>query len=80
MVQAGADWIKLATTGGMSPPVGEPLLRQLSSEEIAAIVDTAHAAGKRLAFYTHNNNTSGMNMTPDGEKLLEAAVSWRLGQ
>lgn len=53
MVQAGADWIKLATTGGMSPPVGEPLLRQLSSEEIAAIVDTAHAAGKPVMCHAY---------------------------
>ncbi|MGH8431929.1 MAG: amidohydrolase family protein, partial [Solimonas sp.] len=53
MILAGADWIKLATTGGMSPPVGEPLLRQLSSEEIAAIVDTAHAAGKPVMCHAY---------------------------
>jgi imidazolonepropionase-like amidohydrolase len=53
MILAGADWIKLATTGGMSPPVGEPLLRQFSAEEIAAIVDTAHAAGKPVMCHAY---------------------------
>jgi imidazolonepropionase-like amidohydrolase len=53
MILAGADWIKLATTGGMSPPVGEPLLRQLSADEIAAIVDTAHAAGKPVMCHAY---------------------------
>jgi imidazolonepropionase-like amidohydrolase len=37
----------------MSPPVGEPLLRQLSADEIAAIVDTAHAAGKPVMCHAY---------------------------
>jgi imidazolonepropionase-like amidohydrolase len=53
MLQAGADWIKMATTGGVSTPIGGPLLRQLSSEEIAAIIDTAHAAGKPVMCHAY---------------------------
>jgi imidazolonepropionase-like amidohydrolase len=42
MVHAGADWIKIATIGGVSTPVGGLLTRQFSREEVAAIVDVAH--------------------------------------
>lgn len=53
MIRAGADWIKLATTGGISTPVGGPLLRQFSSEEIAVIVDAAHAGGKPVMCHAY---------------------------
>jgi imidazolonepropionase-like amidohydrolase len=46
VIRAGADWIKIATTGGVGTPIGGPLVRQFSREEVMAIVDTAHAAGK----------------------------------
>jgi imidazolonepropionase-like amidohydrolase len=45
LVRLGADWIKIATTGGIGSPVGGPLRRQFSPEEVRMIVDTAHAAG-----------------------------------
>jgi imidazolonepropionase-like amidohydrolase len=53
MVHAGADWIKIATTGGVSTPVGGPLTRQFSREEVAAIVDVAHAAGKPVMCHAY---------------------------
>lgn len=45
MIFAGADWVKLCTTGGVGTRIGGPLIRQFSLEEVQAIVDTAHAAG-----------------------------------
>ena len=53
MVRAGADWIKIATTGGVGTPTGGPLLRQFSLEEVRAIVDTAHAAGKPVMSHAY---------------------------
>lgn len=53
MVLAGADWIKLCTTGGVSTPVGGPLVRQFSVEEVQAIVDTANAAGKPVMCHAY---------------------------
>jgi imidazolonepropionase-like amidohydrolase len=44
MIFAGADQIKLCTTGGVGTRIGGPLIRQFSVEEVQAIVDTAHAA------------------------------------
>lgn len=53
VVRAGADWIKIATTGGVGTPIGGPLLRQFSTEELAAIVDAAHAAGKPVMSHAY---------------------------
>jgi imidazolonepropionase-like amidohydrolase len=66
MIQAGADWIKIATTGGVGTPVGGPLIRQFSLEEVQAIVDTAHAAGKPVMSHAYGG---------EGVKIcLEAGV------
>ena len=53
VIRAGADWIKIATTGGVGTPIGGPLLRQFSREEVQAIVDTAHAAGKPVMSHAY---------------------------
>jgi len=53
VIRAGADWIKIATTGGVGTPIGGPLLRQFSREEVEAIVDTAHAAGKPVMSHAY---------------------------
>lgn len=53
MIFAGADWIKLCTTGGIATRIGGPLIRQFSLEEVAAIVDTAHAAGKPVMCHAY---------------------------
>lgn len=53
VIRAGADWIKIATTGGVGTPIGGPLVRQFSLEEVSAIVDTAHAAGKPVGSHAY---------------------------
>jgi imidazolonepropionase-like amidohydrolase len=53
MIRAGADWIKICTTGGVGTPTGGPLIRQFSLEEVRAIVDTAHAAGKPVMSHAY---------------------------
>ena len=63
MVRAGADWIKIATTGGVGTPTGGPLLRQFSLEEVRAIVDTAHAAGKPVM--SHADGGEGVKICLD---------------
>jgi len=45
VIRAGADWVKIATTGGVGTPIGGPLIRQFSPEEVQVITNTAHAAG-----------------------------------
>ncbi len=53
MIRAGADWIKICTTGGVGTPTGGPLIRQFSLEEVKAIVDAAHAAGKPVMSHAY---------------------------
>jgi imidazolonepropionase-like amidohydrolase len=59
-VRAGADIIKIATTGGIDPSfvVADSTMRV---EELAAIVDTAHGLGKRVT--AHNNVLPGQPAT-----------------
>jgi imidazolonepropionase-like amidohydrolase len=44
-LRAGADWIKLATTGGLVSEHDEPLVPELTSEEIAVAVFEAGRKG-----------------------------------
>ena len=37
VIRAGADWVKIATIGGVGTPIGGPLLRQFSIKEVRAI-------------------------------------------
>ena len=53
MIFAGADQIKLCTTGGVGTRIGGPLIRQFSVEEVQAIVDTAHAADKPVMCHAY---------------------------
>lgn len=48
MIRAGADTIKTATTGGVSSPRHGPKDAEYSREELEALVDEAHAQGKRV--------------------------------
>jgi len=45
VLRAGADVIKIATTGGVSSPKVDPRRQLFTREEVEAIVDEAHMAG-----------------------------------
>jgi imidazolonepropionase-like amidohydrolase len=45
-IRRGADWIKILPTGGHG--ITEPHHRRISSDEIRAVVQTAHEMGKRV--------------------------------
>jgi imidazolonepropionase-like amidohydrolase len=49
VIRAGADFIKLATTGGVNSPLVHPGRTLFTPEEVRAIVDEAHAGGVRVA-------------------------------
>ncbi len=48
LLRAGADQIKVCTSGGVMSPSDEPTATGFSPEEIAAIVYEAHAAGRTV--------------------------------
>lgn len=58
ILRAGADWIKLATTGGVLSPTDTPTSSQLTVEEIATAVYEAAAQEKRCM--AHAQGTQGI--------------------
>lgn len=52
-VKRGADCIKLTATGGVLSNIGSGTEQQLFEDELAAIVETAHLLGKRVASHAH---------------------------
>src|SRR2546423_15692090 len=51
--RAGADWIKLATTGGLVSEHDEPLVPELTSEEIEVAVFEAERKGRQVAAHAY---------------------------
>ena len=86
VIRAGADWIKIATTGGVGTPVGGPLVRQFSLEEVQAIVDTAHAAGKPVMSHAYGGEgvkiclDAGVDSIEHGAALDDALVEQMVTQ
>ena len=58
ILRAGADWIKLATTGGVLSTADAPTSSQLTVEEISVAVYEAAAQGKRCM--AHAQGTQGI--------------------
>ncbi len=52
-LRAGADWIKLATTGGLVSEHDAPLIAELTAEEIAVAVFEAGRKGKGVAAHAY---------------------------
>ncbi|MBC7738358.1 MAG: amidohydrolase family protein [Candidatus Saccharibacteria bacterium] len=86
MILAGADWIKLCTTGGVSTPIGGPLVQQFSLAEVQAIVDTAHAAGKPVMCHAYGGGgaqialDAGVDSIEHGADLSEAQLEQMVRQ
>jgi imidazolonepropionase-like amidohydrolase len=54
--RAGADGIKIATSGGVLSVGDKSAWRNYTREEIAAIIDEAHALGMRVAAHAHTED------------------------
>ena len=73
LLRAGADQIKVHTSGGVMSPSDEPTSTGFSPEEIAAIVYEAHAAGKTVM--THSQATQGIrNAVEAGIESIEHGI------
>jgi imidazolonepropionase-like amidohydrolase len=55
-LRAGADWIKLATTGGLVSDHDQPLIAELTPEEIAVAVFEAARKGKGVAAHAYGGD------------------------
>ena len=60
----GVDWIKICTSGGVLSLGDESDWRNYTLDEVRAIVDEAHALGKRVAAHAHTRN--GVRQALDG--------------
>lgn len=86
VVRAGADWVKIATTGGVGTPIGGPLIRQFSPEEVQVIVDTAHAAGKPVMSHAYGGEgvkiclDAGVDSIEHGAVLDDALIEQMVKQ
>jgi len=55
-LRAGADWIKLATTGGLVSEHDQPLVAELTTEEIAVAVFEAERKGKPVSAHAYGGD------------------------
>lgn len=51
LVEHGADFIKIALTGGMSTPGSDPFHAQYTAEQLCPAVEEAHRGGRRVAVH-----------------------------
>jgi imidazolonepropionase-like amidohydrolase len=73
LVRSGADWIKVATTGGFSSPVSHPSHPQLREDELAEIAAEAAAAGRHVM--AHAQGLAGVkNAVRAGFRSIEHGV------
>ncbi len=58
-VKRGADWIKIAATGGVLDVVASGTDQQFKDDELEEIVSTAHMLGRKVAAHAHG--AAGLN-------------------
>ncbi len=88
-IKFGADWIKLMATGGVSDPMSDFNVQELSEEQMRRAVDVAHRAGKKVM--AHAEGTAGIKaavragvdsiehgtmLDEEGAKLMAERGTW----
>jgi imidazolonepropionase-like amidohydrolase len=73
LVRAGADWIKLCTSGGVISPTDSPTHPSFAIDEIEAAVGEARALGKRVMAHAHAAAGIG-NALEGGASSIEHGV------
>jgi len=73
LLRAGADFIKLCSTGGVLSPADEPTHTQFTPEEVAVMVYEARAQGKTCM--SHAQGTQGiLNAVQAGVESIEHGI------
>jgi imidazolonepropionase-like amidohydrolase len=75
VIRMGADCIKIATTGGVGSPMGGPTTKQFTLEELRAMVDEAHAAGKPVLVHAHGGEGLRMCLDARVDSIEHAALA-----
>jgi len=72
-IRAGADVIKIASSGGVLSPTTEPDVAQFRMDELQAIVEEAHAAHKRVMSHAQSK-TGILNALKAGVESIEHGI------
>ncbi len=75
VIRMGADCVKIATTGGVGSPRGGPMTRQFTLDELTAMVDEAHAAGKPVLVHAHGGDGLKMCLEARVDSIEHAALA-----
>ena len=84
MIRAGADVIKVATSGGVMSPTDDPRHGQYTDAEVAVIVEEAHAAGIEVMAHAHGTDgvkralRTGIRSIEHGTFLDDEAIEMML--
>lgn len=80
-VKRGADLIKLTATGGVLSATAQGTGQQFFEDELAAIVDTAHSLGRKVAAHAHGADgikaalRAGVDSIEHGSFLDDEAIA-----
>jgi imidazolonepropionase-like amidohydrolase len=75
VIRMGADCVKIATTGGVGSPMGGPTTRQFTLDELRAMVEEAHAAGKPVLVHAHGGEGLRMCLDARVDSIEHAALA-----
>ncbi len=88
-IKYGADWIKLMATGGVMDPISDFHVQELSEPQMAAAVEVAHRAGKRVMAHAEgavgikaavragvDSIEHGTMLDEEGAALMEQHHTW----
>ena len=88
-IKYGADWIKLMATGGVMDPISDYHVQELSEEQMAAAVELAHRAGKKVMAHAEgavgikaavragvDSIEHGTMLDEEGARLMEEHNTW----
>lgn len=80
VIKSGADVIKITATGGVLSNTAAGVNQQLSDDELAAIVDTAHHLGRKVTAHAHGTAgvkaalSAGVDSIEHGSYLDKEAI------
>lgn len=88
-IKYGADWIKLMATGGVSDPISDYNVQELSEEQMAKAVEIAHRAHKKVMAHAEgaegikaavragvDSIEHGTMLDEEGAALMEQRGTW----
>jgi len=80
-IKLGADWVKVMLTGGLAGRHEQPDTSQLSPDELRAVIEVAHAWGRRVTAHTGSAEATrqaieaGLDCVEHGYQLTDSLIA-----